>query len=234
MGKAVALALAEEGAKIVVAELDPMSGEATAAEITKAGGVAMSIQTDLAHVDQIERLFSQAVHSYGTVDILVNNAGIGIVGDLVDFTEEQWDLQLDINLKALFFTTQAAARVMIAKGRGKIVNFASTAAFVSSSNVHEVPYDVSKGGVRSLTISSAYELAPHGINVNAVAPGSILTDLNRARYTPEKVATTVAKIPIGRLGTPADLVGPVLFLCSEDADYVTGHVLVVDGGWILH
>jgi NAD(P)-dependent dehydrogenase (short-subunit alcohol dehydrogenase family) len=133
----------------------------------------------------------------------------------------------------MFFATQEAARVMIPKRRGKIVNFASTAGFVSSSTP-EAAYDISKGGVRQLTVSVAAELAPHHINVNAVAPGTIMTELTmRVLDTPEKMNRAAAKIPMGRLGSPEDMVGPVLFLCSDEADYITGHTLVVDGGWLL-
>src|SRR5207245_511874 len=178
-------------------------------------------------------LFRRTIRELGTVDILVNNAGIGIAKPLIDYTETDWDKQLGVNLKGMFFATQQAARVMIPKRRGKIVNFASTAAFVSSSTP-EAAYDISKGGVRQLTISVAAELAPYNINVNAVAPGTIMTDLTlRVLDTKEKMDRASAKIPLGRLGKPEDMVGPVLFLCSAEADYVTGHVLVVDGGWLL-
>jgi NAD(P)-dependent dehydrogenase (short-subunit alcohol dehydrogenase family) len=181
----------------------------------------------------VRALFKQALEAFGTVDILVNNAGIGIARPLLEYTEADWDRQLGVNLKGMFFATQEAARVMIPKRRGKIVNFASTAAFVSSSTP-ETAYDISKGGVRQLTISVAAELAPHHVNVNAVAPGTILTELTlRVLDTPEKMDRAAAKIPLGRLGSPEDMVGPVLFLCSDEAGYITGHTLVVDGGWLL-
>lgn len=233
MGRAVALALGAEGAQVVVAELDGAAATEVAAEIKAAGGRSLAVETDVSSVPDVRRLFEKTQSAFGTVDILVNNAGIGIAKPLVDYTEADWDRQLGVNLKGMFFATQEAARVMIPKRRGKIVNFASTAAFVSSSTP-ETAYDISKGGVRQLTVSVAAELAPHHINVNAVAPGTILTDLTlRVLDTDEKMARAAAKIPLGRLGTPEDMVGPVLFLCSEEADYVTGHVLVVDGGWLL-
>jgi NAD(P)-dependent dehydrogenase (short-subunit alcohol dehydrogenase family) len=233
MGKAVALGLAEGGASVLVAELDKASGEDTAKAIRDAGGKAVSVVVDISQVEDVRRLFKAAVDELGTVDILVNNAGIGIPKPLLEYTEADWDKQLGVNLKGLFFATQEAARIMIPKRRGKIVNFASTAAFVSSSTP-ETAYDISKGGVRQLTISVAAELAPHHINVNAVAPGTIMTELTlRVLDTEEKMARASAKIPMGRLGAPEDMVGPVLFLCSEEADYITGHTLVVDGGWLL-
>jgi NAD(P)-dependent dehydrogenase (short-subunit alcohol dehydrogenase family) len=233
MGRAVALGLAAEGANVVVAELDEASANEVAGEIQKAGAVALAVTVDISSVADVRRLFEKAVAKFGGVDILVNNAGIGIAKPLVDYTEADWDRQLGVNLKGMFFATQEAARIMIPKRRGKIVNFASTAAFVSSSTP-ETAYDISKGGVRQLTISVAAELAPYNINVNAVAPGTIMTDLTlRVLNTEEKMARASAKIPLGRLGKPEDMVGPVLFLCSDEASYITGHVLVVDGGWLL-
>jgi NAD(P)-dependent dehydrogenase (short-subunit alcohol dehydrogenase family) len=233
MGRAVALALAEEGAGVVVAEVDRAAADQVVAEIEAAGGRAHAVTVDIASVEDVRRLFKETVDAFGGIDILVNNAGIGIPKPLVDYTEQDWDRQLGVNLKGMFFATQEAAKLMIPKRSGKIVNFASTAAFVSSSTP-ETAYDISKGGVRQLTISVAAELAPHNINVNAVAPGTIMTELTlRVLDTEEKMARASAKIPLGRLGTPEDMVGPVLFLCSSDADYVTGHVLVVDGGWLL-
>jgi NAD(P)-dependent dehydrogenase (short-subunit alcohol dehydrogenase family) len=233
MGRVVALGLAAEGANVVVAEVDGAAAKAVVDEILKAGAHGLAVDVDISSVADVHRLFEKALAEFGGVDILINNAGIGIAKPLVDYTEDDWDRQLGVNLKGMFFATQEAARVMIPKRRGKIVNFASTAAFVSSSTP-ETAYDISKGGVRQLTISVAAELAPYHINVNAVAPGTIMTDLTlRVLDTEEKMARASAKIPLGRLGTPEDMVGPVLFLCSEEADYVTGHVLVVDGGWLL-
>jgi len=233
MGRAVALALAKEGAAVIVAEVDRASADQVAGEIEAVGGRARAVTVDIASVEDVRRLFKETVEAFGGLDILVNNAGIGIPKPLVEYTEQDWDRQLGVNLKGMFFATQEAAKLMVPKRRGKIVNFASTAAFVSSSTP-ETAYDISKGGVRQLTISVAAELAPHNINVNAVAPGTIMTDLTlRVLDTEEKMARASAKIPLGRLGTPEDMVGPVLFLCSSDADYVTGHVLVVDGGWLL-
>jgi NAD(P)-dependent dehydrogenase (short-subunit alcohol dehydrogenase family) len=233
MGRAVAAGLAKRGALVVVAELDAEAGNDAVRAIRDSGGEALAVTIDISHVEDVRRLFQTAVTEMGTVDILVNNAGIGIAKPLIEYTEADWDRQLGVNLKGMFFATQEAARIMIPKRRGKIVNFASTAAFVSSSTP-ETAYDISKGGVRQLTVSVAAELAPHHINVNAVAPGTIMTDLTlRVLDTDEKMARASAKIPMARLGAPEEMVGPVLFLCSEEAGYITGHTLVVDGGWLL-
>jgi NAD(P)-dependent dehydrogenase (short-subunit alcohol dehydrogenase family) len=233
MGRAVAMGLAVEGAQVVVAEVDESAGREAARAISDTGGRVIAVAVDISEVGDVRSLFERTLDEFGTVDILVNNAGIGIAKPLLDYTEADWDRQLGVNLKGMFFATQEAARVMIPKRRGKIVNFASTAGFVSSSTP-ETAYDISKGGVRQLTVSVAAELAPHHINVNAVAPGTIMTELTlRVLDTSEKMDRAAAKIPMGRLGSPEDMVGPVLFLCSEEADYITGHTLVVDGGWLL-
>ncbi|MGH2408984.1 MAG: SDR family NAD(P)-dependent oxidoreductase, partial [Chloroflexota bacterium] len=162
--------------------------------------------------------------------ILVNNAGIGVGKPVLDYTEADWDRQMGVNAKAVFFCSQAAVRQMAPRRRGKIVNFASTSAFVSSSKPG-VAYDVSKGAVRQMTISMAAELAPLGINVNAVAPGTIETEMTRASIsTDEGRAWQLARIPMGRLGKPEDIAGAALYLAGPDAGFTTGSVMVVDGG----
>jgi NAD(P)-dependent dehydrogenase (short-subunit alcohol dehydrogenase family) len=233
MGRAVSLRLGGEGARVVVAELVPEHGEEVAREIVKAGGQAVAVPTDVSHLGAIEHPFNTTEKKFGGCDILVNNAGIGVARKTVDYTEADWDRQMAVNVKAVFFCSQAAVRQMVPKGRGKIVNFASTSAFVSSSKP-EVAYDVSKGAVRQMTISMAAELAPLGINVNAVAPGTIETEMSRQSLsTEEGRAWQLARIPMGRVGKPDDIAGVVAFLCSSEADYITGHVLVADGGWTL-
>lgn len=234
IGRAYALGYAREGARVAVADLDAEGAEAVAEEIRAAGGDACAVKVDLANVADVRRMV-EYTHSWGNgLDVLLNNAGIGIACPLLEYTERDWDRQLDVNLKGAFFALQAAARVMVAQGAGKIINVASTAAFVSSS-VPEVAYDVSKGGVRQLTVSAAAELAPRGINVNGIAPGTVATELTRQVLdTPEKVARAAAKIPLGRLADPEDLVGAAVFLASSESDYLCGHIIVVDGGWLLY
>lgn len=233
MGRAVALRLGREGALVVVAELNPEQGVEVAEGIRAAGGRAVAFSADVSRVDDVARLFADAVKACGTIDILVNNAGIGVAKPILDYTEEDWDRQMGVNVKGVFFCSQAAARLMIPRRQGKIVNFASTSAFVSSSQP-EVAYDTSKGAVRQMTISMAAELAPHGINVNAVAPGTTATEMTKSSLsTKEGLAWQLARIPIGRIGQPDDIAAVVLFLCSPEASYITGHTLVADGGWLL-
>ncbi len=233
MGRAIALAFGLEGARVVVAEVSPEHGIEVAGEIRAGGGIASAVSADVSRVDEVTHLFAKAVKVFGSVDILVNNAGIGVAKPILDYTEADWDRQMGVNVKGVFFCSQAAARLMIPRRGGKIVNFASTSAFVSSSRP-EVAYDTSKGAVRQMTISMAAELAPHGINVNAVAPGTIATEMSRSSLsTDEGLAWQLARIPIGRVGKPDDIASVVLFLCSPEASYITGHTLVADGGWLL-
>ena len=233
MGRAVALRLGREGARVVVAELNPAHGVEVADEIQANGGTAQAATADVSRVEDVTRMFEEAVRAFGTVDILVNNAGIGVAKPMLDYTETDWDRQMGVNVKGVFFCSQAAARLMIPRRRGKIVNFASTSAFVSSSQP-EIAYDTSKGAVRQMTISMAAELAPHGINVNAVAPGTTATEMTRSSLaTEEGLAWQLARIPLGRVGQPDDIAAVVAFLCSPEASYITGHTLVADGGWLL-
>jgi NAD(P)-dependent dehydrogenase (short-subunit alcohol dehydrogenase family) len=233
IGQAIAQGLAREGAAVVIADLQEAKAQETAASINEAGGRALAVKVDVLHLPDLSAMVEQTLAHFGQVDILVNNAGILIIKPFLEVTEADWERQLGINLKAAFFATQKVAEAMIRTGRrGRIVNVASTSAFTAST-IPTVPYDISKAGVRMLTTSSAVQLAKHGINVNAIAPGTIDTELARSALEPEKLAKFgQVRIPIGRLGQPQDLVGAVVFLCSDDSDYVLGHTLVVDGGWL--
>jgi 3-oxoacyl-[acyl-carrier protein] reductase len=233
MGRAVSLRLGREGATVMVAELVPQHGEEVADEIRAQGGTASAVATDVSRLDDVKRLFEKTAQLHGGCDILVNNAGIGVGKPVLDYSEDDWDRQMGVNVKGVFFCSQEAVRLMAPRRRGKIVNFASVSAFVASSKPG-VAYDTSKGAVRQMTISMAAELAAVGINVNAVAPGTVETEMTRASVsTEEGRAWQLARIPMGRLGRPEDIAGVVLFLCSSEADYITGHVLVADGGWTL-
>ena len=233
MGRAVAERFGREGAAVVVGEVNSAHGDEVAAGIREAGGSAIAVAADVAQTSDVRRLFAEAVGAFGTVDIVVNNAGIAVARPILDYTEEDWDRQMGVNVKGMFFCCQEAARLMVPRRQGKIVNFASTSAFVSSSKP-EVAYDTSKGAVRQMTVSIAAELAPHGINVNAVAPGTTATEMTKSSLaTEEGLAWQLARIPMGRVGQPDDVASVVLFLCSPEASYITGHTLVVDGGWLL-
>lgn len=233
IGRAIAGGLDQEGAAVVIADLKVDKAQEVVSTIEAGGGRAMALKVDMMQLSDISAMVEQTVAHFGQIDILVNNAGILIVKPFLEMTEADWELQIGVNLKAVFFATQKVAEVMIQAERpGKIVNVASTSAFTAST-IPTVPYDISKAGVRMLTMSSAVQLAKHGISVNAIAPGTIETDLSRSALEPEKLEKFgQVRIPKGRLGQPQDLVGAVVFLCSDDSDYVLGHTLVVDGGWL--
>ncbi len=233
IGRAVALRLAGEGARVVVADMNADDGSEIVSDIQKLGGIATSVTIDVSRLNDVTRLFDHAVRTYGTVDILVNNAGIGVAKPILEYSEADWERQMGVNVKGVFFCTQAAVRLMLPRREGKIVNLASTSAFVSSSRP-SVAYDTSKGAVRQMTISVAAELGPHGINVNAVAPGTTETEMTRQSLsTLEGREWQLARIPMGRLGHPEDMAAVVAFLCSSEATYITGHVILVDGGRTL-
>ena len=232
LGRAIATALARRGDAVTIADLDAELAEYTAAELRAEGSNATSVALDVADATAVAAAIAAA--DAGTpLGTLVNNAGVGFSTPLVDVTPEQFDRLMAINLRAVFFGIQAAARVMIPRGTGSIVNLASTSGFTASTTPM-VPYDTSKGAVRMLTVSAARELAPSGVRVNAVAPGTIDTELTRSlAVDPDALDRLVARrIPLGRLGAPEDIAAAVAWLSSDDASYVTGHTLVVDGGWL--
>ncbi|MHB1557799.1 MAG: SDR family NAD(P)-dependent oxidoreductase [Isosphaeraceae bacterium] len=231
IGRAIATRFAAEGADVVINDLN-VQGEAlqTLAQVEAHGRKGVLIQADLAHADQARRLVDEAFAQLGPIDVLVNNAGIEKRSPFVDVREEDYDKVLDINLKGAFFATQAFVRQLVAAGKpGKII-------FISS--VHEeLPfpgfstYCASKGGMQLLTRDLAVELGPHGITVNAVAPGAIATEINRALLDDRpRVARLLEQIPLGRMGKPEDVGAVAAFLASADADYVTGSTYYVDGG----
>jgi 3-oxoacyl-[acyl-carrier protein] reductase len=232
IGRAIALGLASEGAHVVVADLQEEKARQTANQVRDMGRRSLALRVDVSDLNDLSALVKTALEEFGTIDILVNNAGIALGTPFLETTEEAWNRIMDVNLKSAFFCSQYVAQVMVEKQGGRIVNLASTSSFVAGRQ--EVPYAISKAGVRMLTASAAAELAPHNVNVNAIAPGLIKTPLTAKHFpSPEALEARVkAKTPMGRAGTPQDLVGAVVFLCSDDAEYVTGHTLVVDGGWL--
>jgi NAD(P)-dependent dehydrogenase (short-subunit alcohol dehydrogenase family) len=232
IGRAIALGLAREGANVVIADIQVERAEATVDEIWGMGRQAIALRTDVSNLSDIAVMMDAALEAFGTLDILVNNAGIALRTPFFETTEDTWQRIIDVNLKSVFFCSQYAARVMMEKRAGKIVSVSSTSGFVAGRE--EVPYAIAKAGVRMLTSALAAELASYNINVNAIAPGLIRTGLTERLFASEEalLARARQKTPMGRPGTPDDLVGGVVFLCSRDADFVTGHTLVIDGGWL--
>ena len=235
IGREVALGFAREGASVVIADLRTELAERTVGEIEAVGGQALAGETDVTRRADLDRLVAATLERFGRIDILHNNAGVsGGAGDLFGYTPEDWDRILGVNVKAAFFLSQKVARVMIDQGRGgRILNTASIAAFVAGGRPI-VPHDVSKAGLRQMTVSLAAYLAQYGITVNAIAPGTIETEFSAGLVDPERWEAfrqrRLSQVPMGRLGQPEDLVGAAIFLCSDEAAYVTGHTLVVDGG----
>lgn len=230
-GRAIAEAYAREGAVVVVADRDAPGAQAAAEAIVAAGGRAEAAALDVTRSAEVESVLDAVTSRHGRLDILVNNAGVIGRYPFLEITEAEWDRVLDINLKGTFLCGQAAARRMVAQGRGVIINVASVNA--ESVNPTTVHYCASKGAVRTLTKGMALALAPYGIRVNAIGPGPIYTDLSRDRLDdPAALAATLAHIPMGRVGQPQDLAGAAIFLASDEAGYVTGITLYVDGGWL--
>ncbi len=229
IGQAIAVALAEAGADVAVAgRSEPAE---TLAKIKAAGRKAVNISADLSSIEPVGRVVAEAVDGLGGLDILVNNAGIIRRDDLLNFSEEDWDAVTDTNLKTLFFLSQAAARVMVPNGAGKIINIASLLTFQGGIRVPS--YAAAKSGVGGVTKAMANELAPSGVQVNAIAPGYIATNNTAALQGDEtRNRQILERIPTGRWGRPEDIAGAALFLASPASDYVTGHVLAVDGGWL--
>lgn len=231
IGYAIAQRLVGEGAHVVVADVAAEGAQRAARELSPSGQEAIGVGLDVADVAALPAFMQRAREWQGRLDILVNNAGIARRADVLEVTEEDWDAIMAVNLKGVFFAAQQAAAIMATQeSRGVIVNLASTSAFVSSTTPM-IAYDTSKGGVRMLTISLAVHLAPLGVRVNAIAPGTIDTELTRGVLDESRRSNQAShRIPLGRLGQPDDLAGAVAFLCSDDARYMTGHIMVVDGG----
>ena len=231
IGRAVALKLASEGAKVALNFAgNEAAADAVKQEIEAAGGEAILVKADVANEAAVQDMVQKTADAFGRIDILVNNAGITRDGLLARMKEEDWDAVLSTNLKGVFLTTKAAAKLMMKQRAGRIVNMASVVGV--TGNAGQANYSAAKAGVIGFTKTIAKELASRGITANAVAPGFIDTDMTSALSDKAKEAA-LSGIPLGRMGTPEDIAAAVLFLVSDQASYITGQVLNVDGGMVM-
>jgi 2-deoxy-D-gluconate 3-dehydrogenase len=230
LGLGMAIALAQAGADVVgVAKEGDLGGVKRTVE--GLGRRFVAVHADLERMDAVPQVVAAAVSAFGHIDVLVNNAAGQVRKAALDFSEEEWDFIFDLNVKSLYFLSREVAKDMRSRREGKIINIASLLSFQGGYGV--AAYVASKGAVAQLTKAMANELAPFGINVNAIAPGYFKTDMNQALLNDQaRLEQISARIPAGRWGTPEDLQGAVVFLASAASEWIHGHVLVVDGGWM--
>lgn len=229
IGKAVAERFAAEGAVLVLLSNDEQELAQTKQKFSARGTHVLAIPVDVSEANQVDAAVQQTVDSFGKIDILINNAGIAWEEDFLEIKDENWRKIIDVNLNGMFYVAQRVARQMVAQGSGCIVNMSSTNGLVGEEKYAH--YNASKGGVVLLTKTMALELGRHGIRVNAVCPGYIQTPMSQAIDSPEFVEQYIrTKIPLGRAGNAADVAGVFAFLASDDAAFVTGETILVDGG----
>jgi glucose 1-dehydrogenase len=234
IGLACAERLSAEGARVVIADIEEAAGEAAAAEMSSSDREALFVHCDVSKKLDIRNLVTATVTACGSIDILLNNAGIVAAGEFLDISEYDFDRVLAVNLKGAFLVGQSVARQMVeqvnAGGKpGSIINMSSINAVVAIAN--QVPYSISKGGMNQLTKVMALALAPHGIRVNAIGPGSIMTDILKSVASDEEARRRIlSRTPLGRIGEPAEIAAVAAFLASDDASYITGQTIYADGG----
>jgi 2-deoxy-D-gluconate 3-dehydrogenase len=230
IGQQLAIALAEAGADLALLQREP-EHQGTKAVIESLGRGCIVVPCDLAHMDQVKQAIPAVISHFGKVDILVNNAGVQRRAPAVEFAETDWDDVLQVNLKAVWLLCQAAGRHMTERRQGKIINLASLLTYQGGITVPA--YAAAKGGIGQLTKALANEWAKYGVNVNAIVPGYFATDMNEALLADhERNKQITERIPAGRWGSPEDMKGSIVFLASSASDYIHGHLLAVDGGWL--
>jgi NAD(P)-dependent dehydrogenase (short-subunit alcohol dehydrogenase family) len=231
IGRAISLGLAREGARVVVADINKRGAESVAAELEKAGGQALSCHVDVSKVDSVDELKEATLQRFGSIDILVNNAGIYPVCSLAEMAEEVWDRVIDTNLGGNFLCSRAVVPYMRSAKAGRIISVSSTIAYKGAKN--GAHYAASKGGIIGFVKALARELAPDGITVNAICPGVTDTAQPRGHRSEEELLSQAKNVPLGRIGEAEDMVGPVVFLASDAAAYITGQSLMVTGGGFM-
>ena len=232
IGNAVARLFAEHGAGLLLIDRNQQPNEATAAELGKAGARVRTVGLDVRDRSRIDAAVTDAIDSFGSIDILINNAGIYPRKAFLDTTEREWDEMQEINLKSMFHTTQAVLPGMISRRSGKIVNISSVTFHLGVANL--VHYVASKGGVIGLTRALAREAGDHDVHVNCITPGAVLVEAEQTVVTDEQIKTFLAEQSLKRRILPIDIARVCLFLSSELSDGMTGQVLNVDGGWVMH
>lgn len=231
IGKAICIKLAENGSDVVIADIDKKSGLEVKKEIEKIGRKCLFIETDISNKEEVYKMVNKVVNEYGKINLLVNNAAIAIEKPFLDTGEELWNKTIDINLKGTYFCSQAAAKAMLDnENGGKIVNITSVQSKTVWVSALHSPYEISKAGIVMMTKQLAYELAKHNITVNAVGPGPTDTELFRNATSDEEYQKVVSRIPLNRVASTSDVANTVAFLASDDADYLTGITIYVDGG----
>jgi NAD(P)-dependent dehydrogenase (short-subunit alcohol dehydrogenase family) len=233
IGRASALALSKEGANVVVSDISQEDCQKVVNEIEELGRKGLAIKCDVSSRVEVEEMVRGTLAEFGRIDILVNNAGVINFKPFLELTDEDWDFTLNVNLKGQFLCAQAVAKEMAKHKWGRIINIGS----ISSGGVGiafplVAHYTASKGGITALTEALALELTPKGINVNAVCPGAIDTDMTKGVKESGQVEQVLLRIPKGRLGQPEDIANMVVFLASDDSDYISGTSMVIDGGWL--
>jgi L-rhamnose 1-dehydrogenase len=234
IGRAIALGFAREGARLAIADIRAKQAEETVKLARGMGGDAFFTFTDVSKPEDVSKMLETTLNNYGSIDVLVNDAGICPFRDFLDMPVEVWDQVQDVNLRGVFLCSQAVAKVMVERAiRGRIINVSSISAYVGGAQ--QAHYCASKAGINMLTASMAISLGQYGITCNAILPGPIETDVNKEDLSDvAKREYFIRRTPLGRIGEPEDVVGPVLFFASQDADWCTGSTLVVDGGILVN